>query len=127
MVGGEDVLVAYDGSATAARALHSAVETGLLESDHVHVLAIDADEHVLASETAQRAVEFLAFHGIEAHNIGIHSDDPPSQIILDEALGRKAGLIVMGAYGHSGIAEWLFGSTTKYIIQHTNVPLFLYH
>jgi nucleotide-binding universal stress UspA family protein len=126
-LGGEDVLVAYDGSATAARALQAAVETGLLSSGHVHVLSIDANDKVVASKTAQRAVEFLDFHGVSARSVPIHSGDSPSQLILDEALGRQVGLIVMGAYGHSGIAEWLFGSTTKHIIQHATVPLFLYH
>jgi nucleotide-binding universal stress UspA family protein len=126
-VGGEDVLVAYDGSASAARALQAAVATGLLESGRVHVLAIDPQDRIVASKIAQRAVEFLDFHGVRAHHVALLSGDPPSQIILDEALGRKAGLIVMGAYGHSGIAEWLFGSTTRHTIQRTSVPLFLYH
>jgi nucleotide-binding universal stress UspA family protein len=74
-----------------------------------------------------RAAEYLRYHDVTAHPIPIHSQDPPSQIILDEALGRKVSFVAMGAYGHAGIAEWLFGSTTKHILHRAPLPLFLYH
>ncbi len=124
---GSGVLVAYDGSVAAARTLHSFVHTGLANEGPVHVLAIDPDDSVNAAKIAQRACEFLESHGLKTHNIHLQSQDAPSQIILDEALSRGVEMIVMGAYGHQGLAEWLFGSTTKHMLQKAPVPLFLYH
>ena len=124
---GNGVLVAYDGSVAAARTLHAFVHTGLAAHGPVHVLAIDPEDSVNAAKIAQRACEFLEHHGLTTHNIHVQSQNAPSQIILDEALARGVELIVMGAYGHTGIAEWLFGSTTKHMLQQAPLPLFLYH
>jgi nucleotide-binding universal stress UspA family protein len=124
---GDGVLIAYDGSVAAARSLHVLVQTGLLQNGPVHVLAVDIDDAATADNVAGRAVEFLAYHGIAAHNIPVQSEQPPSQIIHDEALARGVRMIAMGAYGHGGVAEWLFGSTTKQVLQNAAVPLFLYH
>lgn len=124
---GSGVLVAYDGSVASSRSLHALVNSGLASPGPVFVMAIDIEDAVSAAGVARRAVEYLQFHGITAHNIHVQSEHPPSQLILDEALARGVRLIALGAYGHGGIAEWLFGSTTKYVLQNTHVPLFLYH
>lgn len=124
---GSGVLVAYDGSVASARSLHALVNSGLATPGPVYVLAVDLEDATHAATVAHRAVEYLAYHGIEAHNVHVQSEHPPSQLILDEALGRGVRLIALGAYGHGGIAEWLFGSTTKFVLQNTHVPLFLYH
>lgn len=124
---GNGVLVAYDGSVAAARTLQAFVGSGLCAETPIHVLAIDLEDAANAAKIAARACEYLELHGLQAHNIHVQSADAPSQIILDEALSRGVELIVMGAYGHAGIAEWLFGSTTKHMLQQAPVPLFLYH
>jgi nucleotide-binding universal stress UspA family protein len=124
---GQGVLVAYNGSVAASRSLHALVNTGLLNSGPVYVLAVDLNAEVNAADVARRAVQYLASHDISAQEIFVRSEQSPSQIILDEALARQVRLIAMGAYGHGGIAEWLFGSTTKHILQNASLPLFLYH
>jgi nucleotide-binding universal stress UspA family protein len=124
---GSGALVAYDGSVAAARTLHAFASSGIAKDEPIYVLSIDQDEAASARNIAQRAVDYLASHGLSAHNIHVQSTDAPSQIILDEALARGVELIVMGAYGHAGIAEWLFGSTTKFMLEKAPVPLFLYH
>lgn len=124
---GQGVLIAYDGSVAASRSLHALVHSGLADSGPVYVLAVDLGDEASASHVAQRAIEYLSHHGVTAHNIHVQSEQPPSQIILDEALARGIRLVAMGAYGHGGIAEWLFGSTTKHVLQNASLPLFLYH
>ncbi|HTN77405.1 MAG TPA: universal stress protein [Pirellulaceae bacterium] len=124
---GKGVLVAYDGSVPAARTLHAFVGSGLAAGTPVYVLTIDANDAVQAAKTADRACQYLSFHDFQPHNIHVQSQESPSKIILDEALGRGVEMIVMGAYGHTGLADWLFGSTTRHILQQAPVPLFLYH
>lgn len=36
-------------------------------------------------------------------------------------------MIVMGAYGHSRATEFVFGGTTRDLLQHSSFPLFLSH
>jgi nucleotide-binding universal stress UspA family protein len=117
---GEGILIAYDGSIAASRSLHALVSCGLTRG-RVFVLAIDLDNAVVASHVAERAVEYLAYHGVAAENLPVQSETPASQIILDEALSRGVRMIAMGAYGRAGIAEWLFGSTTKHLL--SNIPV----
>lgn len=124
---GSGALVAYDGSVPAARTLQAFVNSGLAGGGPVYVLAIDLDDAIEAAKTAERACDYLRFHNLAAYNIHVQSQDQPSQIILDEALARGVEMIVMGAYGHTGIAQWLFGSTTKHMLRQAPVPLFLYH
>jgi nucleotide-binding universal stress UspA family protein len=59
------VVVAYDGSLQAARALRAFQCTGLGTLLPVHVLCI-SDDHVEAARHTDRAVEFLGFHDINA-------------------------------------------------------------
>jgi nucleotide-binding universal stress UspA family protein len=123
---GDGILIAYDGSIAASRSLHALVNCGLARG-RVFVLAIDLDNAVVATHVAERAVEYLAYHGVAAENIPVQSETPASQIILDEALSRGVRMIAMGAYGRAGIAEWLFGSTTRHVLETAPLPLFLYH
>lgn len=38
-----------------------------------------------------------------------------------------ADLLVMGAYGHSRISEWILGGATRHLLQHVPLPLFMQH
>ena len=40
---------------------------------------------------------------------------------------KGADLIVMGAYGHARMVEWLFGGATRYALRHSTLPLFMAH
>jgi nucleotide-binding universal stress UspA family protein len=124
---GGPIVVAYDGSAEAARALHAFVGVGLSSVGEMHILTVDAESSVKAAKTADLAVEFLRFHGIAAAAIPRVGNDAPDKVILETARGLRAGLVVMGACGQSRISEYLLGSVTRTLIKKSEVPLFLYH
>jgi nucleotide-binding universal stress UspA family protein len=63
-------------------------------------------------------VEFLEVE-LGEHSIG--------RVILDQALGIRANLLVMGAYGHSRMKEFVLGGATKEILNTTRIPLFMSH
>jgi len=124
-VTGESILVAYDGSLQAARALYALVASGLAGNGPVHVLSIDQDK-VQAARTANVAAEYLASHEVPS-TVHANSGGDHASLVLEQAEGLEAGLIVMGAYGHTGLKEFFVGSTTKRLIAKSNVPLFLFH
>jgi nucleotide-binding universal stress UspA family protein len=123
---GGPVLVAYDGSVPAVRALQAFQELGLCGPQDVHVLSLDPDK-VEAARRAGRAVEFLRLHGVAAVPHAVGSSRAPAQAILDYAARLGAGLVVMGSYGRSTLREFFLGSVTRTLLRESAVPLFLYH
>jgi nucleotide-binding universal stress UspA family protein len=123
---GDAVIVAYDGSLQAARALFTFRASGLSQLGKVHVLSIDAD-HDKAVRDAGRAEEFLRFHDIEAQVNTLTTSAAPATVLLEQAEKLHAGLVVMGAYGQSTLREFFLGSVTRTMLEDSPVPLFLYH
>ncbi len=123
---GANVVVAYDGSVQAARAVQAFLGIGWDKSQTVHVVCAGEDR-VEAARCADRAVQFLESHAIKAHARPVATSARPEEVILDEAKTAGAGLIVMGAYGRSPLKEIFFGSVTRALLQKSPVPLFLYH
>ena len=120
------IVIAYDGSLQAARALAAFQTTGLGESREVHIVSVAASAAV-AAEHAERAREFLSHHQIEAVPVVQESSAPPATVILEQIGRLHAGLLVMGAYGQPGLREFFLGSVTRTLLQETPVPLLLFH
>lgn len=64
-------------------------------------------------------------HAAEANPIVSASD--PAEIFSKLVAERHIGTFVMGAYGHRGLREFFFGSTTSTLVEAPPCPLFLYH
>jgi nucleotide-binding universal stress UspA family protein len=47
--------------------------------------------------------------------------------LIAEARRLKADLIVMGAYGHSRVREWLLGGATYALLHKAPIPLLVAH
>lgn len=120
------VLVAYDGSVQSARALQAFRSVGLGRDRNIHVLCSEADR-VEAARRADRAVEYLSFHGVAAKPIALKSDRAPAEVILEQVSNTGAELLVMGAYGKSTLREFFLGSTTRAVLKDSPVPVFLSH
>ena len=123
---GQPIVVAYDGSAPAARALFAFESSGLGRNCPVHVVSVHA-EHKIAARNAERAVDFLALHEVRAVAHAVASDAAPAGIILDTVGKLRAGLVVMGPYGRPALLEFFLGSTTQAILREGAVPVFLFH
>jgi nucleotide-binding universal stress UspA family protein len=124
---GRGVLVAYDGSLQAARALRALVVSGLAGLGEVKVLSLDKKSKQAAGEHAARAVDYLALHGIQAESQAESSNEPTERFILDAAARQGVELIAMGAYGRSRLAEFFLGSVTTHVIDESPLPVFLAH
>lgn len=123
---GSSIVVAYDGSLQAARTVQALVATGLHSWLPLHVVGVH-DDAVEAGRRADRAVEFLALHGVRAERHALHTNLPVDEALRDEAERLDAGLVVMGAYGQSTLREFFLGSVTRRMLDHCSRPLFLYH
>jgi nucleotide-binding universal stress UspA family protein len=43
------------------------------------------------------------------------------------AAASEAALVVMGAYGHSRLREWIFGGFTRHVLRGAKVPVLMMH
>jgi nucleotide-binding universal stress UspA family protein len=123
---GEGVIVAYDCSPPAARALQAFVASGLAEGKDIHVVSVHPDAQA-AQQHAERAVEYLHLHDIPAQSHAVATRKDPAQVLLDGARQHRVGVLVMGAYGRSRLREFLRGSTTRSLLRESEVPLFVCH
>jgi nucleotide-binding universal stress UspA family protein len=124
VLSGKGVLVAYDGSLAAARALQSFQALGLDESEEVHVVSV-APSYGEAARCADRAAEFLRLHEVNARAVPVASDAHPAEVIMDQVRQLSPRLLVMGAYGRPAWREFLFGSVTQALLKRSPVPVFL--
>lgn len=125
---GEEVLVAYDGSLQASRALRAFEASGLAAGRKVRVACVGQSFEELG-RLAGRAIEFLQSHGIQASKelCVLPSGRTPAELLLGHARRASAGLIVMGVYGQPTWREWFVGSTTRAMLRQSTVPLFVWH
>jgi nucleotide-binding universal stress UspA family protein len=121
------VVVAFDGSLQSSRAMQMFHLMGLRDDEAVHVLAIDDDDEQ-AEILAARGAAFFASHGADVTTHGLHSSGETAQVVLNTVESIKAGMLVMGAFGHHSLLHQLMvGSVTKQLIRACPVPVFVHH
>jgi nucleotide-binding universal stress UspA family protein len=117
------VLVAWNGSAEAAAAMRMALPLLRLASD-VHLLEVEEDSARYPRDLGAR---YLSRHGIEPEILQLPARGGVADTIRRTADALGAGLIVMGAYGHSRLRELLLGGVTRSLVADCPVPLLLAH
>jgi nucleotide-binding universal stress UspA family protein len=122
----DEILIAYDGSVPAMRAVQMFALLGIGQGKRVCVTSIDASQELAARRTTG-AVSYLRSHGYEVAANPVASRVDPAEVLRIEIADRKIGTLVMGAYGHRGFREFLFGSTTNSLVESPPCALFVYH
>ncbi|MBR0651234.1 universal stress protein [Roseomonas terrae] len=119
------VLVAYDGSVGAQRALQLFTLLGLGEGMAARVVSVDPAEPT-AALLAEQGAAYLRRHGMAAEAVGV-AGSHPLDILLAEAAAMPARLLVMGAYDHSGLRLLFTGSATEKLLLGASCPVFVAH
>ncbi len=120
------IMVAYDGSLAAARALQMFVLLGLPAMAPVHVASVGGDRGA-AQAIAAHAAAYLSLHGIEPLLHPIGSDAHPAEALMEAQSGLGADLMVMGAYGHRGWRDLLLGSATTRLLEGSRISMLIHH
>lgn len=124
--GSGEILMAYDGSLAAKRALASFAASGIARDRLVHVVAVD-DDGAVAWETARQGCAQLHDLGISATPHNVVSTETVAEAILGQRARLDCSLMVMGAYVRARVLRLLWGSVTDEILQRTPVPIFLHY
>jgi nucleotide-binding universal stress UspA family protein len=115
------VMVAWDGSYEAAHALRLAVPL-LQLSGAVHVVCVGEKTRAFPSV---EALEYLSRHGVTAQLVNVERVGSVEESLAAAAARLQAGLVVMGAYGHSRLREFLMGGVTDYFLSLEGGPVLL--
>jgi len=118
--------VAWNGSAEAARAVALAMPI-LLHASEVVVISGEGDD--AAEEALPSALaDLLAVHGLQVSTWRYQPDDwPVGRSLITETRKSSAGLLVMGAYGHSRMREMLLGGATREALRAGDLGLLMAH
>jgi nucleotide-binding universal stress UspA family protein len=124
---GERVLVAWNGSREATRAVNDALPIMKLATV-VTVLSIDAEGQPSRRVPGADIALHLARHGIRAEVASTSSVElPVGDVLLSFAADCGADLLIMGAYGHSRLREMLLGGATRHVLRHMTLPVLMSH
>jgi nucleotide-binding universal stress UspA family protein len=120
--GVRNVTIAWNGSTEAARAVRAAAPL-LARADEIVVLNGAARTPANDNRIPLALDNWLERQGLKAQWEVLDEDDDYGQVIHQHALGRRADLLVMGAWGHSRLNEWLLGGVTRHLLRHSDIPL----
>lgn len=122
----ESVAVAWDGGRAAARALRDALPV-FAGTDHVIIIAATDDKPTDELQLAE-VQRHLGEHGLKVSTeLFSRGNRPIGEALQEVAIESGAGLLVMGAYGHNRLREFVLGGATRHVLSHRRLPILMSH
>lgn len=122
------IALAWNASAECIRAIRSAL--GLLQRAEEVIVLGDAGLSRTrgCGDPPGGIAAYLEAKGVALSASGHRIDaDAAGESLARAAVDAGADLLVMGAYGHNRISEWILGGATRHLLQHSALPVFLQH
>jgi nucleotide-binding universal stress UspA family protein len=123
----DNVMVCWDGSRQAARAIGDAMPL-LVKAGRVEIVIITNERGKQDEIEGADLGQHLARHGlkIDVHRIAGGNIDV-ADALLSHAADSGADFMVMGGYGHSRWREFVLGGVTHSIFQSMTIPALMAH
>lgn len=122
----DHAMIAWDGSTKAARAVRAAMPL-LKMSKKVLVVMVEGGRKKTEIAGADLAT-YLARHDLDVTVRTIpRASSGIGQTILDFAAAEAVDWLVMGAYGHSRLREFILGGTTARVLKSMTLPVLMAH
>jgi nucleotide-binding universal stress UspA family protein len=116
--------LAWDGGKEATRAVRTALPM-LQKASRVVVLGAPAASS--RRFDLRRLQDFLAARGVEADLEEVKGSHDAGHLILKAAIEVGAAMLIAGAFGHARLQEYVFGGTTRTLLNSDGPSLFLSH
>ena len=121
------VVIAWDGSRVAARAVADA-RAFLERASMITVVTVTDEKPLPAQRIGERLALGLKTRGLVAETATIQAGDSSIGAALQEHALRIGGnLLVMGGYGHSRVRDFVLGGATDGILADLRLPVLLSH
>ena len=123
----QNIMIAWDGSRVATRAVADARD--FLRLAKTVTIAVVTDEKTLPEENpGLKLVDHLDRHNINAAVALVQTQRRPiGRALQDHALEIGADMLVMGAFGHSRMRDFVMGGATAGILRDLKLPVLLSH
>jgi nucleotide-binding universal stress UspA family protein len=118
-------LISFDGSASSQKAINYAIENPLLKGLECHLLKIVNANQIEAESSFKDAEEGLKKAGFKVTS-KLEKNKSIDDTVTKYVAENKIDLLLMGAYGHSKIRNFILGSTTTSLLRKSKVPLLLF-
>ena len=125
----DHIVVGWNCTRESARALADALPL-LKQAEKVDVVWVDPPSETPARRRPlEDLITALARHGVNAEGHGISSDGhhDAGAALLAHATDEGADLLVMGAWGHSRVREYVFGGATRHVLEQLTIPVLMAH
>ncbi|MDQ1079977.1 universal stress protein [Pseudoroseomonas cervicalis] len=126
---GREVLVGWNASAQASRALHDALPL-LQAAARISILSVNPERGPDAhgAEPGADIARHLARHGLSVTAEQLVTPEiAEADTLLNRAAELGADLLVLGGYGHSRLRELVLGGVTRRLLREMTVPVLLSH
>jgi nucleotide-binding universal stress UspA family protein len=121
------VMVCWDGSSPAARAIADAMPF-LEKAGRVQIVIVGNERGKSDEIEGADMGQHLARHGLKVEVKRIDSGGiDVADALLSHAADSSADFMVMGGYGHSRLREFVLGGVTHTILRSMTVPVLLSH
>ena len=122
---GSDIVIAWNRSAAAARALNSAMPL-FDKADHICLVYVDTGAK--QGPSVEAAADYVERHGLEVDVKTIpRQNQGVGSTLLSYAHTQDSDLLVMGAYSHSRLREVILGGVTRYVLKNATIPVLMVH
>jgi nucleotide-binding universal stress UspA family protein len=122
---GDPVVIAWDGSAEAGRAVRQALPLIAMASATLAVQCRAGLDREAANPSFGPLLAYLVAHAAGTATTETIETGPEGPAILQAAARRNAGLIVAGAWGHTRVREAMFGGATRALLDAIDGPSLL--
>lgn len=125
---GSRVLIAWDASTSATRAVTAALPL-LQRAENVDVVVFNADTSSDAhgEQPGADIALYLARHDVRVNVVHQKTSIDVGNALLSIAADLGSDMLVMGGYGHSRFREIILGGVTRTILQSMTVPILMAH
>jgi nucleotide-binding universal stress UspA family protein len=119
------IVIAWDGSAKAARALNDALPF-LRTAEEVDLVCVMGEKDLSNAVPGAEIAPHLVRHGINATVTElVAKTGDAAETLRNHAKLTRADMIVMGAFVHSRLRQMVLGGVTQSLLKDPPVPLFL--
>jgi nucleotide-binding universal stress UspA family protein len=121
------ILVGWNARRESIRAVADALPL-LVKAEAVEVLVVDHERRPAGhgQEPGADIARHLVRHGVHVEVRRLSSGgEEVGRLLLSQAGAFAADLVVMGAYGHSYLSEWMFGSVTRTVLREAGLPVLM--
>jgi len=123
----DQVMVCWDGGASAARAVGDAMPL-LKRARNIELVIVAGDRAKPTEIDGADIGRHLARHGLKVAVERIPGGDiDVGEALLSRAADFDADFMVMGGYGHSRLREFVLGGATRSILRSMTVPVLMSH